>query len=129
MDLREQGRTQEHIAAEIGCHQSTVSRTIADPDDSRGLARRLLNAKAHAMAQRFIDEAKPAEVLQMMGQLDVVRDDRAQMTTVGVRVVLGVPGRLADVFGPEHNLVSIEPAEEGPATRLPSPSGSGDPTA
>ena len=57
------------------------------------------------MALRFIDEAKPAEVLRMMGKLDVVRDDRAEMTTVGVRVVLGVPGRLADVFGPEHNLV------------------------
>lgn len=59
LDLAEQGYTQERIAAEIGCHQSTVSQTIAEYDDSRGLARRLLNAKALDLAQRFIDEAKP----------------------------------------------------------------------
>lgn len=91
LDLREQGKTQEQIAAEIGCHQSTISRTLDEFEDRRGLARRLLNAKAYVMAQRFIDEAKPAEVLRMMGKLDVVRDDQMEGTSVGVQVVIGMP--------------------------------------
>jgi hypothetical protein len=92
MDLHEQGITQEAIASEVGCHQSTVCRTIADFDDSRSLARRLLNANAVKMAQRFVDEAKPGDVLRMMGKLDVVRDDDQRRAETSFQIVVGMPG-------------------------------------
>ena len=84
------GWTQEKIAAAIGCHQSTVSRTIAAYTDTGALAQKYLRAKAHDMVRRFVAEAKSAEILRMLGKLEVVRDDHAHGAQLGVQVVLGL---------------------------------------
>jgi transcriptional regulator with XRE-family HTH domain len=83
------GLTQEQIAAQIGCHQSTVSRTLATYDDSRPLARKYLEAQALALTRRFVEEAKPEAVLRMLAKLDVVRDDAAPGPVAAIRVVVG----------------------------------------
>jgi hypothetical protein len=46
LELHAGGHTQTDIARAVGCHQSTVSRTLAEYDDSRPLARKYLEAKA-----------------------------------------------------------------------------------
>jgi len=55
-----------------------VSRTIAEYDDSRPLARKLLNARAVDMARRFVNDATSRDILRMMGKLDVVGDEANQ---------------------------------------------------
>lgn len=95
LELSRAGLTQERIATQIGCHQSTVSRTLAEYDDSRPLARKYLEAKALAMTRRFVEEAKPEAVLRMLGKLDVVRDDVAPRAVAAVQVIVGTPGHPA----------------------------------
>jgi hypothetical protein len=63
------------IARAVGCHQSTVSRTLAEYDDSRPLARKYLEARALEMTKRLVADAKPETVLRVLAKLDVVRDD------------------------------------------------------
>jgi transposase-like protein len=92
LDLSAQGVTQMEIAREIGCHQSTVSRTIADWTDTRGLARKLAEAKALDMTRRFVNEASPPELLKMLAKLDVVREDREAHQKNGVVINIGMPG-------------------------------------
>jgi Homeodomain-like domain len=121
LDLAAQGWTQERIAGEIACHQSTVSRTLAEYDDSRPLARRYLNARAIKMAQRFVEEARPSDVLRMMGKLDVIRDDGAPgaganetyvMLGVGVQMNTvrddGTRKTAAELFAPNDVIILEE---------------------
>jgi hypothetical protein len=75
LELHAAGHSQTDIARAVGCHQSTVSRTIADYDDSRPLARKYLDARAVDIAKRLVAEAPPAVALKLLGKLDVVRDD------------------------------------------------------
>lgn len=98
LELTEEGWTQERIAAEIGCHQSTVSRTLAEYDDSRPLARKHLEANALALARRFVEESRPAEILKMMGKLDVVRDDDYGHGEMQVAVVIGLEAGYRPTF-------------------------------
>ena len=77
LDLAATGKSQTEIAGLVGCHQSTVSRTLADWADSRGLARKYAEAKSLEMMKRFVADASPAEILKMQAKLDVVREDRA----------------------------------------------------
>jgi predicted DNA-binding protein (UPF0251 family) len=129
--LNDEGLSQEKIAAQVGCHQSTVSRTLAEYDDSRPLARRYLNARALKMAQRFVEEARPSDVLRMMGKLEVVRDDGAPGTRANeTYVVLGVGVQMntvrddgtrkpaAELFEP-NDVITLE--ENGPPTEPPTP--------
>jgi IS30 family transposase len=90
LELAASGVTQLDIARAVGCHQSTVSRTIADYADTRGLARRFLETKAIDVAQGLVAAAKdrPAEALKLLGKLDVVRDDEHK-SAVGVQVIIG----------------------------------------
>jgi hypothetical protein len=75
LELHAAGKTQTDIARVIGCHQSTVSRTIAEYDDSRPLARKYLESRALEMTRRLVTDAKPETILRVLGKLDVVRDD------------------------------------------------------
>ena len=92
--LRAAGKTQEDVADEMTCHQSTVSRTLAWLDDSRPLARRLLDANAHAIVQDILDHLSTAtmtEKITMLGKLDVIRDDTTELQqSTDVFVELGV---------------------------------------
>jgi hypothetical protein len=92
LELAAAGQTQTAIAEVIGCHQSTVSRTLAEWADSRGRARQYAEAKALEMMKRFVKDASPADILKMQQKLDVVRDDRAPAATGGVTVFLNTPG-------------------------------------
>jgi len=90
VDLWQAGQTQEAMADAIGCHQSTVSRTITDLDDSRPFARTLLDANAAAIVQSILDGMKGAslaEKTKLLGKLDVVRDDHQQSSS-GSNVVI-----------------------------------------
>jgi transcriptional regulator with XRE-family HTH domain len=94
--LREQGKTQEEIAAEMGCHQSTVSRTLTDLDDSRPFARRLLDANAVTIVQDILDNLKSAsmaEKTKILAKLDVIREEREAHATNGVQINIGMPGK------------------------------------
>lgn len=89
LELTAVGKPQMEIAAVVGCHQSTVSRTIAEWADTRGLARKYAEAKAHDMMKRFCADASPAEFLKMLQKLDVVRDDREARGDGGVTINIG----------------------------------------
>ena len=78
LELAAAGKSQTEIAAIIGCNQSTVSRTLAEWADSRGLARKYAEAKSLEMMKRFVTDASPAEILKMQQKLDVIRDDRQE---------------------------------------------------
>lgn len=75
LELKAEGLTQAEIAGRVGCHQSTVSRTLAEYDDSRPQARKYLEAQAHELTKRLVRDAKPEVILRILGKLDVVRDD------------------------------------------------------
>jgi hypothetical protein len=75
LELHAQGVTQTDIARAVGCHQSTVSRTLAEYDDSRPLARKYLESRALEMTRRLVSDAKPETILRVLAKLDVVRDD------------------------------------------------------
>ena len=96
LDLHDQGVMQEAIAAEIGCHQSTVSRTLADWRDTRGMARKYAESKALEMMKRFVEDASPAEILKMQAKLDVVREDREPGGGNQMVVVLGSGSQLLE---------------------------------
>jgi hypothetical protein len=86
------GRRQVDIAREVGCHQATVSRTLADYDDSRALARKFLEAKALDMTKRLVADAKAETILRVLAKLDVVRDEDLRSSTPGVVIQIGTPG-------------------------------------
>jgi hypothetical protein len=108
LELAAAGVTQMEIAAQIGCHQSTVSRTIAVYADTRGLARKFLEAKAIDVARDLVAAAKdrPAQALKLLGKLDVVRDETVGGSdAVQVNVIVGQPGQPA---GPDPITVTTE---------------------
>lgn len=76
LEFASKGWTQGRIAAEVGCHQSTVNRTLAEYDDSRPMAVHYLRAKALDMTKRLVEDAKPETILRVLAKLDVVRDDK-----------------------------------------------------
>jgi hypothetical protein len=95
--MRDEGQSQEAIAEAIGCHQSTVSRTLADLDDSRPFARRMLDAAAAPIVQDIMDNLKTAsmaEKTKMLAKLDVIREDKAEGTGAQFIVVVNEPGNI-----------------------------------
>jgi hypothetical protein len=94
LELAAAGRSQVEIAGIVGCHQSTVSRTLADWADSRGLARKYAEAKSLEMMKRFVADASPAEILKMQQKLDVVRDERQDGGGLARVLVVNQPGHL-----------------------------------
>ena len=92
LELSAEGKSQVEIAEVVGCHQSTVSRTLAEWSDSRGLARRYAEAKSLEMMQRFVKDASPADILKMQQKLDVIREDKPAAGGGGVTVIVAVPG-------------------------------------
>lgn len=79
------------IAEIVGCHQSTVSPTLAEWADSRGLARKYAEAKSLEMMKRLVKEASPAELLKIQQKMDVVRDDKAEAASrATVQVLIGI---------------------------------------
>jgi hypothetical protein len=105
LDLAAMGKSQTEIAGLVGCHQSTVSRTLADWSDSRGLARKYAEAKSLEMMKRFVAEASPAEILKMQAKLDVVREDRA----------IGSEPSFVVVFNPEPPVIDVLVVPGSPA--------------
>jgi hypothetical protein len=89
--LHAQGVSQTDIARAVGCHQSTVSRTLVEYDDSRPLARKYLESKALDMTKRLVTDAKPETILRVLAKLDVVRED-AQGAGTSVVIAIGQPG-------------------------------------
>src|SRR5262245_55848606 len=101
LEMHGQGYSQTDIASAVGCHQSTVSRTLAEYDDSRPLARRVLEAKAVEMARRLVTDAKPETILRVLAKLDVVRDDgRGVQEEGGTFIVSGSGGRTLAMEAP-----------------------------
>jgi hypothetical protein len=99
LELAAAGKSQIEIAAVVGCHQSTVSRTLAEWADTRGLARKYAEAKSLEMMKRFVAEASPPEILKMQAKLDVVREDK-QGGDTHVVLTIGQPGRLPPELEP-----------------------------
>ena len=100
LELSAAGKSQTQIAQTVGCNQSTVSRTLAEWADSRGLARKYAEAKSLEMMQRFVKEASPADILKMQSKLDVVREDKDVARNTGIVINIGAPGhpiRLPDL--------------------------------
>jgi IS30 family transposase len=58
LELAAAGKSQTEIAQIVGCNQSTVSRTLAEWADSRGLARKYAEAKSLEMMQRFVKKRR-----------------------------------------------------------------------
>jgi len=116
--LAAKGVSQTDIAKEVGCHQSTVSRTIAQYDDSRPLARKYLEARALDLTRRLVEGAKPETILRVLGKLDVVRDD-GQDADPGSQTLMLIGSPLPDAgwrFQPD-DVVVLDPG--------PAPNGSG----
>jgi hypothetical protein len=92
LELSDAGKPQAEIAERIGCHQSTVSRTLAEWKDSRGPARKYAEAKSLEMMKRFVTEASPADILKMQAKLDVIREDREAQAGNNIVVMVGTCG-------------------------------------
>jgi hypothetical protein len=123
LELHAQGHTQIDIARAIGCHQSTVSRTLAEYDDSRPLARKYLEAKALDMTKRLCADAKPETVLRVLAKLDVVRDDgESGAVNDGPTLFIGNGGVKITQFT-QHDTIVYTTALQ-PPLRLP---GGGEP--
>lgn len=73
--LDREGAEQKHIASIVGCSQPTVSKTLAELEDSREEARALLEAGASQLAQTVVNTKDAAVALKALGKIDVVRDD------------------------------------------------------
>jgi Homeodomain-like domain-containing protein len=104
LEMAAAGKSQTEIAQIVGCNQSTVSRTLAEWADSRGLARKYAEAESLEMMQRFVKEASPADILKMQSKLDVVREDKEAAKNTGIVINIGAPGnpiRLPDIDGSE----------------------------
>jgi hypothetical protein len=106
LELHGQGVTQTDIARAVGCHQSTVSRTLAEYDDSRPLARKYLEARALEMTKRLVTDAKPETILRVLAKLDVVRDDgdRGGSDEDGTRLFVGFGLRIEDARKPPQEV-------------------------
>ena len=92
LELAAEGKSQTEIARVVGCSQPTVSRTLAEWTDRRGLARKYAEAKSLEMMKRFVNEASPADILKMQAKLDVVREDRQIEQHDRVIINVGMPG-------------------------------------
>jgi len=100
LELAAARKSQTEIAQIVGCNQSTVSRTLAEWADSRGLARKYAEAKSLDMMKRFVKEAPPADILKLQAKLDVVREDKEAARDTGIVINIGAPGhpiRLPDL--------------------------------
>jgi len=96
LDLHAAGWTQTAIAERVGCSQPTVSRTLAEYDDSRPLARKLLESRARDVAEAVIKgivAGDPRTGLKLLGKLDVVREDTQAAVAATFQIHVGQPGR------------------------------------
>jgi hypothetical protein len=83
---------QAEIAKVVGCHQATVSRTLALLD-TRKEARTILESGAAKMAQTVVDTDDAAIALKALGKLDVVREDTHAGGNTNFLLVVGQPGQ------------------------------------
>jgi hypothetical protein len=94
LELRDEGFSQEHITAEVGCHQSTVSRTLTGLDDSRPFAQLVLRSQRVALLEQIVERMKTAnmaDLIKLAGKLDIVREDRADTRgNDGTLIAIGV---------------------------------------
>lgn len=113
LELSDAGKSQAEIAERIGCHQSTVSRTLAEWKDTRGPARKYAEAKSLHMMKRFVADATPADILKMQAKLDVIREDRESQGGNTLVVMLGSAD--APLQPPQLFHLQVQPAIEAAA--------------
>ena len=81
---------QGEIARIIGCHPSTVCRTLKLIDTRQG-ARAILNGGAAEMATTVLKTKDAGIALKALAKLDVVRDDKAEDAgRPSVQVLIGI---------------------------------------
>jgi ParB-like chromosome segregation protein Spo0J len=90
--LGAKGISQTEIAKVVGCHQATVSRTLALLD-TRTEARMILESGAAKLAQTVVDTDDAAIALKALGKVDVVRDDAHGGGNNNVVLLIGQPGQ------------------------------------
>lgn len=89
--LGAKGMPQTEIAKVVGCHQATVSRTLA-LIDTRTEARMILESGAAKLAQTVVDTDDAAIALKALGKIDVVREDANGGSTQNFVLAIGQPG-------------------------------------
>lgn len=93
----ETGKTQEHIAAVVGCAQSTVSRVLSKYRPTVDMAAKVLESKALTAALRVVDmmdSRNDRVVLEssktILGANNLLGDSKSS-TTNNIQVVIGMP--------------------------------------
>ncbi len=97
LHLANDGLTQTAIAQRLGCHPSSVSRTLAAFTDTRELAKRRLQGSADRLVRRVISKATVEESLEVLDRIDVA-PKRQSGAGSSVNILIGMPGQ---AIGPD----------------------------
>ena len=109
LKLADDGRTQPEIAQLIGCHKSTVSRTLAEFADTRVTARRLLHRHAQTFTERVIADADVDQALEVLDRIGVAERRRDTTgTDTRVSIVIGMPQH---TIGPDP-VITLTPSND-----------------
>ena len=96
LKLHAEGKSQVDIAAVIGCSQPTVSRTLAEYEDTSILAKYRVRNSALKLVDRVIADADVDQSLEVLDRIGVLEKRNVDSGRAGqVNIVIGMPGQPA----------------------------------
>lgn len=127
--LSRAGKTQTEIAQALGCAISTVSRWLANTEDTTELAKLRLRSSAVDFVNRVIKDADVEQSLEVLDRIGVAEKRQTQSGNAQVQILIGMPGSpagpdpLASICSVSHNgSYQTQRDSEGQQTQaLPAP--------
>lgn len=109
LSLSRAGKTQVEIAQALGCNHSTVSRWLADLEDTTELAKHKLRSAAVDFVDRVVKDADVEQSLEVLDRIGVAEKRQTQSGNAQVQILIGMPGSpagpdpLASICSVSHN--------------------------
>ncbi|MGV1037697.1 MAG: hypothetical protein ACOYD0_11835 [Candidatus Nanopelagicales bacterium] len=89
--LRDEGLSQWAIAHRLNTTQATISRLLAQWQDTRVIAKAVLHKAAKKMATRLVDEASASETIDILERIEVLAPKKRDTEDSGkVNVMIGI---------------------------------------
>lgn len=89
--LARAGKTQTEIAQALNCNISTVSRWLAQFEDTTELAKQRLKNSANTLAERVVKDADVEQSLEVLDRLEVLPKRQNDSNRTGVQIFVGMP--------------------------------------
>jgi hypothetical protein len=98
------GKSQVEIAEHLNCNQSTISKWLADYQDTTVVAKEYLRGQALRLAQRVVKKGTPTTDVAVLKGLTVLQDEQQS----GLTIIVGSGSQVQLNVGVSHNLPDAE---------------------